>query len=67
MIPGREEDNLVIKALQLFAAEKEIPIIDIYLLKKFLPVRDWEVDHRMLPSCFNCLMTPSRRAIPVKS
>jgi len=67
MIPGREEDNLVIKALQLFAAEKEIPIIDIYLLKKFLPVRDWVAVHRMLPSCCSCSMIPFHRAIPVKS
>ena len=34
MIPGKEKDNLVIKALQLFTAEKQIPIIDIHLLKK---------------------------------
>jgi len=34
MIPGKEEDNLVIKALQLFGAEKQLPVIDIHLLKK---------------------------------
>jgi len=34
MIPGKEEDNLVIKALQLISAEKQIPVIDIHLLKK---------------------------------
>ena len=33
-IEGRQEQNLVIKALKLIAQEKEIPSIDIHLLKK---------------------------------
>ncbi|HBG58617.1 4-(cytidine 5'-diphospho)-2-C-methyl-D-erythritol kinase [Proteiniphilum sp. UBA1028] len=33
-IEGKAEDNLVIRALQLISAEKQIPPIDIHLLKK---------------------------------
>lgn len=34
IISGKHGDNLVIKALQLIKQKKDIPIIDIYLLKK---------------------------------
>lgn len=34
VIPGRDKDNLVIKAFRLIAAERHLPVTDIHLLKK---------------------------------